>query len=35
MALLDDQTITNAWTGTSELEFPEVPGENCMTWHRS
>ena len=27
MALFDDQTITNAWTGSSELEFPEVPGE--------
>lgn len=27
MALLDDQTIASAWTGTSELEFPEVPGE--------
>ena len=27
MALFDNQTITGAWTGTSELEFPEVPGE--------
>jgi len=27
MALFDDQTITNAWTGSSKLEFPEVPGE--------
>jgi acetoacetate decarboxylase len=27
MALLDDQTITNAWAGSSELEVPEVPGE--------
>lgn len=27
MALFDDQTITSAWTGSSELEFPGVPGE--------
>ena len=27
MALFDDDTITNAWVGTGELEFPEVPGE--------
>jgi acetoacetate decarboxylase len=27
MALFDDQTITGAWAGTSELDFPEVPGE--------
>jgi len=25
MALFDDQTIMNAWTGTSELEFPKSP----------
>ena len=30
MALLDDQTITSAWTGTSELEFPAVPGEELL-----
>jgi hypothetical protein len=22
-----EETIANAWTGTSELEFPQVPGE--------
>jgi acetoacetate decarboxylase len=27
MALFDDETIANAWTGTSELDFPQVPGE--------
>lgn len=27
MAVFDDDAITNAWTGTGELEFPEVPGE--------
>ena len=27
MALFDEETITNAWTGTSELSFPQVPGE--------
>jgi Acetoacetate decarboxylase (ADC) len=27
MALFDDNTVTNAWAGTGELEFPEVPGE--------
>jgi hypothetical protein len=27
MAVFDDATITDAWTGTSELEFPEAPGE--------
>jgi len=27
MALFGEQTVTNAWTGTSELEFPPVPGE--------
>jgi hypothetical protein len=27
MALFDDQTVTQAWAGTSELDFPEVPGE--------
>ena len=27
MAVFDDEKIANAWTGTSELEFPEVPGE--------
>jgi len=23
----DDETVADAWTGTSELDFPEVPGE--------
>jgi hypothetical protein len=27
MAVFDDETAANGWTGTSELEFPEVPGE--------
>ena len=27
MALFDEETVTDAWTGTSELDFPEVPGE--------
>ena len=27
MAVLDDQAITSAWAGDSELEFPPVPGE--------
>jgi Acetoacetate decarboxylase (ADC) len=27
MAVFDEETVTNAWTGTSELEFPEVAGE--------
>ena len=27
MAVFDDQTVTNAWTGTSQLDFPEAPGE--------
>ena len=27
MALFDDETITDAWVGTSELEFPEARGE--------
>ena len=27
MALFDDETIADAWTGTGELEFPQVPGE--------
>jgi hypothetical protein len=27
MALFDDQAITNVWTGSSKLEFPEVRGE--------
>ena len=27
MALLDDETIDQAWAGTSELDFPEAPGE--------
>jgi hypothetical protein len=27
MAVFDDETVANGWTGTSELEFPEVPGE--------
>jgi acetoacetate decarboxylase len=27
MAVFEDQAVTNAWAGTSELEFPEVPGE--------
>src|SRR5262245_27546102 len=35
MALFDDQTITNAWTGRSKLELPEVPGEERTTSRRS
>ncbi|MEU6197063.1 acetoacetate decarboxylase family protein [Streptomyces sp. NPDC047061] len=27
MALFDDPRVAHAWTGTSELEFPDVPGE--------
>jgi hypothetical protein len=27
MELFDDETVTNAWTGTSQLDFPEAPGE--------
>jgi hypothetical protein len=27
MAVFDDETITNAWTGTNPLDFPAVPGE--------
>jgi hypothetical protein len=27
MAIYDNQTITDAWVGTSELDFPEAPGE--------
>jgi acetoacetate decarboxylase len=27
MAVFDDQAVTNAWGGTSELAFPDVPGE--------
>jgi hypothetical protein len=27
MAVFDDQTVTNAWAGTSQLDFPEAPGE--------
>ena len=27
MALFDEETVTGAWAGTSELDFPEVPGE--------
>ncbi len=27
MALFDDETVTNAWTGPGQLEFPQVPGE--------
>jgi hypothetical protein len=27
MAIYDDQTVTNAWAGTGELDFPEAPGE--------
>ena len=27
MAIYDNQTITDAWAGTGELDFPEAPGE--------
>jgi Acetoacetate decarboxylase (ADC) len=27
MAVFDDQTITDAWAGTSQLDFPAAPGE--------
>jgi hypothetical protein len=27
MAIYDNQTITNAWGGTSELDFPAAVGE--------
>jgi hypothetical protein len=27
MALFDEETIGDAWVGTADLEFPEVPGE--------
>jgi hypothetical protein len=27
MAVFDDPQIANAWTGTCELEFPKVAGE--------
>jgi hypothetical protein len=27
MAVFDDETIADAWTGTSELDFLEIPGE--------
>jgi hypothetical protein len=27
MAIYDNQTVTDAWAGTSELDFPEASGE--------
>ena len=27
MAIYDNQTITDAWAGTGELDFPEAQGE--------
>src|ERR1700735_5523608 len=27
MAIYDNQTITDAWAGTGQLDFPEAPGE--------
>jgi acetoacetate decarboxylase len=27
MAIYDNQTITDAWAGTGELDFPQAPGE--------
>lgn len=33
MALFDDQTITGAWTGSGELEFPEAAGQPA--WRRN